>query len=240
MTKSISALFSALFVSVVLFATSAITSAASTYWSLDVSTPATTQQSSTFNLDYYLAYTDPTDQFTVQLIANGSNVIQTQNAGNNGKYGDSGRFTVKDIPNGTYTYKVKAFMTSNPSNSQTTATRTVTIAVPSATVVVINSGSTSSGSSTSSTSSPDSTTSGTSSASSSSAGGESNVSEDAVASAVDAITETSSDIAATGVEGEQDQGTNDTAKNIAVVLLIAGAIGGVAWLLLSRQDKEFS
>jgi hypothetical protein len=133
MTSSIKTFISLLIAAVVVLSISAVTYAQTMFWQLDVSTPTFTQQTSTFNLDYHVLSTEATDAFTVELKANGT-VIETQNVSTGGKFGYNGRFVRSNVPEGTYTYTVKAVRTAD-SSVQETAPKTVSVDVPDARVV---------------------------------------------------------------------------------------------------------
>jgi hypothetical protein len=211
MTKTISTLLTGLFISVLLLVTSMSAHAAS-YWKLEVSTPATTLQSSTFNLDYSIMASDTNEDFTVQLIAN-NNVVETQNVTTGEKFGYNGRFTKTNVPEGSYTYFVKATSATDASEQQSTA-RNVTVNLPDTQVVAITTNDTT-GDTNVTAVRTNTTANGTE-----------------VATAVTTgLTETSSTQASTDVQGT----SNNNSRNFTIAgLLLLAFAGGAIWYGISN------
>ena len=197
---------------------------AQSYWTLEVSSPASVQNNATFNLDYSLLSTEQFQPYTVELVANGANVVEIQNVSTNDKFGYNGRFSINNVPEGSYSYFVKA--TNNSDNSiQQSSTKNVTVDLPDAKVLVISS---TENSSDNQLNNVDRTTL------------LSNSQNTDNGQEATAITETSSDTAGTKVEGQQDNNQNNTARNVA--LLVAGlafllALAGLLWSKF-KQTKE--
>jgi hypothetical protein len=213
MTKTISSIVSAVFLSIALLLTVSTVQAQSIdrYWTVKISKPAPVMTSSTINLDYIVFSTVSGDTFDVTLLNNGSSTGIVQTLVSTGKGGDSGRFTVNNVPEGTYGYSVLAKNTADGS-SQVSDSSSFTVNLPDSQTVVA-----------------------------SNVNGETNVTAvrtnttangTEVATAVTTgLTETSSAQANTAVQGASDN--NSRNFTIAGLLLLALA-GGAVWYGISN------
>jgi hypothetical protein len=210
MTTSIKTVLSALISTAIVLSITATTYAQSVFWQLDVSTPTFTQQTATFNLDYNVVSTEANDEFTVELLANGT-TIESQNVSTSGKYGYNGRFVRSNVPEGTYTYIVKATRSADTTTQQT-APKTVSVDVPDARIVTATTTTPNGNTATAvaATTSPDATATG--------------------ATAITPVTETASTTSATEVKG-----TSDTTRNFTIAgLLLLALAGGAIWYGVSN------
>ena len=216
--KTIAALFVA---AIIVLATSAATNAQTVYWQFNVSTPTYEQQTSTFNLDYNILSTEQTDAYKVELIANGS-VLETQNPSTT-KFGLTGRFVRSDVPEGIYTYTVKATRTADNS-TQETAPRTVQVNLPEAQVILVPA--------TVAPTTEEGTTATPATTSAGTEGGTTAPEEEATATPT---TQTASATTDTDVQGASTRARNFT---IAGLLLVA-LVGGTIWYVISsRLNKK--
>ncbi|MDL2341993.1 MAG: hypothetical protein QFB87_02870 [Patescibacteria group bacterium] len=96
------------------------------FWQADISTPAT-QNSRTFGVAYTVLSTQA-DSFTAQLYQDGNDsALQTQDTSTdpNAVNGNSGTFTVTVPGDGDYGYHVVLHRDADPSDTKTTASKTV-------------------------------------------------------------------------------------------------------------------
>lgn len=96
---------------------------AASFWKADISTPST-QASRSFNVQYTTLSTEASDAIKVDLYQNGA-MVGTQTTVK--PYGDSGAFAVTVPSEGVYSYYIVA---TNGADSQTTATKQVTVSAP--------------------------------------------------------------------------------------------------------------
>ncbi|MEK7603313.1 MAG: hypothetical protein AAB459_03665 [Patescibacteria group bacterium] len=112
---------SSLIVSLAVLTQTAFVLAASTFWNVDISTPATSMNTRNFQLQFTTLSTDASNSITIEAFQNSVSIgSQTVTAGG------SGAFAVSVPADGSYSYFVKASNTSI-AETKTTATKTVVV-----------------------------------------------------------------------------------------------------------------
>ncbi len=102
-----------------------VVSASSHYWKIEISDPTTTNQLRTFNVEYTALSVDPTDQTTVDLLENGTQIDTDTTPGGGG----SGAFEVTVEEDGTFVYQLRA-TSSLDSTTKVSEARAVTVETP--------------------------------------------------------------------------------------------------------------
>ena len=215
MTTKIATVLTTLTLTIVMVILTAATVSAQSvdrYWTVKISKPAPVTTSSTINLDYIVFSTVAGDTFDVILLNNGSSTGRVDTIVSSGKGGDSGRFTINNVPDGTYTYSVLAKNTADGS-SQVSDAAPFTVNTPDARVAAV----TSTNGTTNATVASQNTT---------STGAEvTAVATTATPEAITGITETSSAEAATNVEGASNNNTrNFTIASLGLLVLIGASL----------------
>ena len=188
------------------------------YWTVKISKPAPVTTSSTVNLDYIVFSTVSGDTFDVVLLNNGSSTGRVDTVVSTGKGGDSGRFTINNVPNGSYTYSILKKNTADGS-SQVSDSATFTVNTPDARAVAVSSGSNGTNVTAASQNTTANGTQVTTAATT------------AQPEAIAAITETSSAQAGTDVQGAS---SNNTRNFTIATLLLFALVGGSLWYGITR------